>query len=416
MGCGASANASPPPGDLPTAPAEDVSILDLVFIRHCECFHTAAVGVPSAVMMQYLGSDPAARASVEALVTHFSDPIRLAQGEWKTIAAQDSRFAVLTKADTPLLPSALASGIHLPRLQKTTHSLLATGARYFCASPPLLRMMCTAAIAASMASPNAAGGGGGGGGGGGVGLRTAFLSATMLPRPSPLHSASDITALAAAASRALASAKDGAITDEARSVLGSVDDLPTALSLLAAHVSALDQYTAMQEAGGFVADDAADTAASEAAGGGGSSGRFARWAFAMAAARGCSNLIAFGGSGWWASLIRELNGDGGGLGPDEIDVLLPLLALDENARGPDGKPIALPLLPPPAGARYVRLVRRGDTFSLCLPTAAEAHAEGNAFAATATGLNPVHPGCAHEGAGREAWLRGLLSAGESCTY
>lgn len=111
--------------------------LDLVFIRHAECFHTAAVGIPSAIMAQYTSGDAAVRAAVAPLVSKFDDPVRVAQGEWKRCAAA-APFATLTKADTPLLPSELASGVHVPRLARTLAALGATEAPFLCASRPVL--------------------------------------------------------------------------------------------------------------------------------------------------------------------------------------------------------------------------------------------------------------------------------------
>ena len=66
-----------------------------------------------------------------------------------------------------------------------------------------------------------------------------------------------------------------------------------------------------------------------------------------------------------------------------------------------------------AGARFVRLVRRPEGgFTLALPTAGEAAAAGDAFAAAAAALTPSKPADAE----REAWLRGMLAEGLCCSY
>ena len=367
----------------------ELASLDLIFIRHAECFHTAAVGMPSAIMAQFTSPDPAIKASVESLVTRFTDPIRVAQGEWKKCAS-DAPFALLTKADTPLLPSELASGVHESRLRKTIATLNASAQPFLCASPPLLRMMSTAAIAASYAPAD---------GPASESLRTCLTSSTMLPRPSPLHTPDDIAALTAAAKAALEAANKGEVTDGARTVLGAVAGAETAAKLLTAFVPVLEAYGAMHSTGGFAADGAADAAA---AGSGGGATAFAKWAFSAAASRRVSTVVVYGGSGWWAGLIKELRASSEGLSAGALDVLLPELALDPTAVDADGSPIKLPLLAPPAGARYVRIVRRADGFGLALPTEPAAAA-----------LNPKG---LEEGADRETWLKGLLAAGECCSY
>ena len=91
--------------------------------------HTAAIGMPSAIMAQFTSDDAAVKASVEPLVTRFDAPVRVQQGEWKA-CAKEAPFAVLTKADTPLLPSELADEVHVPRLR----AILATLAQHTPAS------------------------------------------------------------------------------------------------------------------------------------------------------------------------------------------------------------------------------------------------------------------------------------------
>lgn len=367
----------------------ELTSLDLVFVRHAECFHTAAVGTPSAIMGLLNSPDAAVKASIEPLITRFDDPVRVAQGTWKQCAAA-APFSVLAKADTPLLPSELARATHEPRLKATIATLGQAAQPFLCASPPLLRTMLTGAIAASYApvddSPAS------------TSLRTCVTSSTMLPRPSPLHTPDDVAALTAAAKEALEAAGKGEVTDGARTVLGAVDSAETAVELLSALVAVLEAFGAMHAAGGFPTDRAADAAAA------GSSGAvaFAEWAFAAAASRGVSTVVVYGGSGWWASLIKELGASSEGLSAAALDVLLPELALEPTALGPDGRPIELPLMAPPAGARYVRLVRRADGFGLALPTEPPAAA--------------LNPKAREEGADREAWLRGLLAAGKCCSY
>ncbi len=95
---------------------------------------------------------------------------------------------------------------------------------------------------------------------------------------------------------------------------------------------------------------------------------------------------------------------------------MPKIALRADILGDDGRPLEIPLLPPPAGARFARLVRRDDGgYSLTLPTASAA--DNDAFAAAATKLNPAPPPAAlSSSTAREAWLRGLLASGKACSY
>ena len=368
----------------------DLTALDLVFIRHAECFHTAAVGIPSAIMAQFTSTDPAVQAPVVSLVTRFDDdPTRAAQGQWKQCAAS-SPFAVLTKADTPLLPSELARAAHEPRLQATLATLDATSQPFLCASPPLLRTMSTAALAASLGPTE---------GPASRSLRSCLTSKTMLPRPSSLHTPEDVAALTAAATRALEAATRGELTEEARTVVGAVESAEMAAKLLAACVPALEAYCTMVTAGGFGVDVAAEAAAE----GSGGAAAFATWAFEAAASRRVSTVVVYGGSGWWANLIKDLDAlNSEKLSAEAMDALLPALALDRAAVGTDGSPILLPLMAPPAGARYVRLVRRADGFGLDLPEKAA--------------LASLNPKRMPEGADREEWLKGLLAAGECCSY
>ena len=230
-------------------------------------------------------------------------------------------------------------------------------------------------------------------------LATCLTSSTMLPRPSPLHTADDLAALTAAAKAALAAAAGGHVSEEARTVLGGVETAEQARELLAASLRALDAYERLRSTGGFATDGEADAAAAGCTG----AKAFATWAFRAAASRGVSTLVVYGGSGWWANLIKELRGTSEGLDASMVDALLPELAICPAALGADGSPLQVPLLAPPAGARYVRLVRHADGgVGLALPSEC-------ALAA----LNP--PGRA-EGAEREGWLRGLLSSGECCSY
>ena len=88
--------------------------INVIFVRHAECMHTAVEGLPSAIMPQFFND--ATRASVAPLVARFDDDaLRAAQGKWKACAA-NANYAVLTKADSPLLPSELAARAHEPRL------------------------------------------------------------------------------------------------------------------------------------------------------------------------------------------------------------------------------------------------------------------------------------------------------------
>ena len=166
----------------------------------------------------------------------------------------------------------------------------------------------------------------------------------------------------------------------------------------------------------FVHDTDADIAAKVAAGEGSSnSTKFAHWAFDLAKRTSCNNLVVFGGSGWLAGLINEL---GESLSDDERDCILPLLALNEDVVDDAGKTVKLPLMPMPADARFVRIVRRmddgegggGASFALALPTKTNTHTES--FARAALQLNPKRP----EGTSRDEWLRGMLAAGWCCSY
>ena len=120
-------------------------------------------------------------------------------------------------------------------------------------------------------------------------------------------------------------------------------------------------------------------------------------------------------SGWLAGLIDEL---GESLSDDERDCILPLLAINEDVVDDAGKTVKLPLMPMPADARFVRIVRRMDdgeggraaSFALALPTKTNTHTES--FARAALQLNPKRP----EGTSRDEWLRGMLAAGWCCSY
>ena len=385
-----------------TQPEMEPAKLNLVFLRHAECMHTAAAGIPSAILPKFM--DAATKASVEPLVTKFDGVRSTSEGEWKQIAGS-SPFSVMSKADTPLLPSELAAGTHKPRLNSTLDAL--GDLPFISASPPLLRMKLTAAITHEMRPTSS-------------GLSTCQLSTLLLPRPSPLHTPEDVRAYATAADEALAHLEAGGLAADTpelqtvQSVVGAVsaeDEASVADAKLRASAvtAAMKAYTAMDASGGFVpCDEPAEEAAS--AGGGSAAEKFARWAFGLAAKSGCSNLVVFGGSGWWAGLVNEL----GTTLPDEArDALLPSLVTDASVLNDGGEPIALPLMPPPAGARFVSVVRGPEGFSLALPTAAQAEADGDAFSAKAAALNPGRPA---DGVERDDWLRGLLADGQCCTY
>ena len=76
--------------------------INLVFVRHAECMHTAALGIPSAILPKFM--DETTKDAVAPLVSQFEGVRKNSEGQWKKLAA-DTPFAVLTKADTPLLPS-----------------------------------------------------------------------------------------------------------------------------------------------------------------------------------------------------------------------------------------------------------------------------------------------------------------------
>lgn len=379
--------------------------INLVFIRHAECMHTAAMGIPSAILPKFL--DATTKANVEPLVTKFSGVRSTSEGEWKKLAG-DAPFSVLTKADTPLLPSELAAATHTPRLNATLNAL--GELPFITASPPLLRMKTTAAIARGARSPPPSG------------LSQCHLSALLLPRPSPLHTPEDVSAYAKAAGEALDHLTRGGLSADTpemasvQSIVGAVaPDVDASLSdaktRAAAVTAAMEAYLEMDSSGGFIA---CDTAAEEAAASlaGTASDKFARWAFGLAAAKGCTNIVVVGGSGWWAGLVNEL---GGGLPAEAKDLLLPPLIVDATVVDDAGAPIALPLMPPPAGARFVSITRQPDNggFALALPTAQQAEGDGDAFASAAARLNPSPPA---EGVERDAWLQGLLEKQEACTY
>ena len=368
--------------------------VDVVFIRHAECMHTAAVGMPSAIMVQFTSTDEAVRASVEPLVTRFDTPVRVQQGQWKA-CAKETPFAVLTQADTPLLPSELADEAHLPRLRATLTTLAQH--TFICAAPPLLRMKASVAIAKAVAQQLE------GASAAAASLGKCNVTATLLPRPSPLHAREDVAALTAAAQAALAAAEMGEVGALARSVLGAVEDVAIATRLLRACVAYLESYSQLDSDGGFVNDEVADAAVAALPEGTSASAKFATWAFAAATRRGCRTVVVFGGTGWWASLINQL---GGAALPAAIrDRVLPEIAISQDAKDANGEPIQLPLMPPAAGARYVRIERTADGFALALSDASLA------------ALNPSAPPTgAESGAQRDAWLRGLLATGEACSY
>ena len=371
------------------------SFVDVVFIRHAECMHTAAVGMPSAIMVQFTSTDEAVRASVEPLITRFDTPVRVQQGQWKA-CAKETPFAVLTQADTPLLPSELADEAHLPRLRATLTTLAQHN--FICAAPPLLRMKASVAIATAVAQQLE------GASAAAASLGKCNVTATLLPRPSPLHTREDVAALTAAAQAALAAAERGEVGALARSVLGAVEDVAIATRLLRACVAYLESYSQLDREGGFVNDEVADAAVAAVPEGSSASAKFATWAFAAATRRGCRMVVVFGGTGWWASLINQL---GGAALPAAIrERVLPEIAISQEAKDANGHPIQLPLMPPAAGARYVRIERTPDGFTLALSDASPLAM-----------LNPsAPPAGAESGALRDAWLRGLLAAGEACSY
>ena len=371
--------------------------INLVFVRHAECMHTAAQGLPSAIMAKYF--DSATRDAVAPLVQKFdSDPLRAAHGLWKAAAAA-SPYAVLTKADTPLLPSELLAKTHEPRLAKTFDTLAPL--QFAVAAPPLLRCMTTAALVAKRLPA------------------CCLVSPSLLPRPSPLHALEDVQALKDAAIEVLEtlladdeSDDEHRCRDDIAPVLGPVsvhtsDERNAAVALVREVLSAVEAYLDATNAGFFerCAPAAGAPASPQAA--------FADWAFAECAGRGTHNLVVFGGSGWWAGLVDRF---GAGLSPSDREAVLPKLALRTDVLGDDGRPLEIPLLPPPAGARYARLIRRDDGgYTLALPTAGAA--DSDAFAAAATELNPAPPPAAlSSSTAREAWLRGLLASGEACSY
>lgn len=371
--------------------------INIVFVRHAECMHTSALGLPSAIMGKYF--DYATRDAVAPLVQKFdNDPLRAAHGLWKMTAA-DTPYAVLTKADTPLLPSELLAKTHEPRLAKTFDTLAPL--QFAVAAPPLLRCMTTAALVANR-------------------LPTCCLvSPSLLPRPSPLHALEDVQALKDAAIEALEtlladdeSDDEHRCRDDIAPVLGPVsvhtaDERKAAVALVREVLAAVGAYLDAANAGFFErCAPAADAPTSPQA-------AFADWAFAECAARDTHNLVVFGGSGWWAGLVDRFGAE---LSPSDRKAVLPKLALRADVLGDDGRPLEIPLLPPPAGARFARLMRRDDDgYTLALPTAGAA--DSDAFAAAATELNPAPPLAAlSSSAAREAWLRCLLASGQACSY
>ena len=249
-------------------------------------------------------------------------------------------------------------------------------------------------------------------------LHTCHLSALLLPRPSPLHTPDDTLAYHQAATDAAAELLDyPPKVDVAQTVLGALDanaPLTDARERLSAVEAMMEAYHAYEPC--FVHDTDADIAAKVAAGEGSSnSTKFAHWAFDLAKRTSCNNLVVFGGSGWLAGLINEL---GESLSDDERDCILPLLALNEDVVDDAGKTVKLPLMPMPADARFVRIVRRMDDGeerrrSVVCPRASDKdeHAYGELCEA-ALQLNPKRP----EGTSRDEWLRGMLAAGWCCSY
>ena len=365
--------------------------INILFVRHAECMHTAL-----------LNDDPR---------FVYVDPLRKAHATWKA-CAKDTAFSSLTKPDSPLLPSDLHRRVHEPRLRALFPLL--EGFPFVTAAPPLLRTMMTAAITAELAPASL------------HGLQRCLISSTLLPRPTqPLHKLQDVQALAKAAERALellgagltagSTADNTAVnlTDSTSAAIAIVlgESIPPAeaAGLLRAVHNACNTYLGFESGGGFVHSDGPTDApgAPDAT----PQVRFARWAFQACQDAGCRNLVIFGGCGWFDNVIKQFGENS--LDAVQVDALHPPFTLKPGIVDADGKPQQKSMLPHPAGSRFVRLVHGAGSanYSLELPTPASATAQKDMFAAAAatSNLTPPH---ATDGPTREIWLRRLLASGE----